>query len=117
MECFSHQNVPAVGLCKSCGKGVCRSCAIPVDRGLACSEQCRPVAEALSKLQVASINNVGLYLIQRFAQPLIALVFLVFGFYLLFNYKSDAFTWFTLAAGAIFAMVSAATWIRFLRRK
>ena len=117
MECFAHPNEIAVGLCKSCGKGVCRSCALPVDRGLACSERCRPIAESLSRLQIASINNVGLYSVQRFAQPLIALVFLLTGFYLLFKYRSDAFTWFILAAGAVFALVSAATWFRFLRRK
>src|ERR1700754_5218074 len=117
MECFAHPNVLAIGVCKSCSKGVCRACAIPVDRGLACTEQCKPFAELLSRLQVASINNVGLYTIQRFAQPLIALVFLVTGFYLLFNYKNDPFSWFVLAAGGVFAIVSAATWLRFLRQK
>jgi hypothetical protein len=117
MECFVHPSAPAVGLCKSCGKGVCRSCAIPVNRGLACSEACRPFAESLSRLQVASINNVGLYSVQRFAQPLIALVFLATGFYLLSVYPSDAFTWFVLAAGAVFALVSAATWYRFVRQR
>ena len=117
MECFAHPNMPAVGICKSCGKGVCRSCAVSVDRGLACSDACKPFAESLSRLQVASINNVGLYSVQRFAQPLLALVFLVTGFYAHSVFPHDAFAWFVLAAGAVFALVSAVTWFRFLRQR
>jgi len=117
MECFIHPNVPAVGLCKSCGKGVCHSCALPVERGLACSEACKPFAESLSQLQVTSIRNIGLYSVQRFVQPLLALVFLVTGFYLFSVYPSDAFTWFILAAGAVFALVSIVSWFRFARQR
>lgn len=53
MECFAHSNSNAIGVCKSCGKGVCRVCAISVTRGLACSAECKPFAESLSKTQLA----------------------------------------------------------------
>ena len=117
MECFAHPNEKAVGLCKSCAKGVCRTCAIEVDRGLACSDACKSYAQALSQLQVASIRNIGLYSVQRFAQPLFALVFLCTGGYLLSAYPADGFTWFVLAAGGVFAFVSVATWLKLARQK
>ncbi len=40
MQCFKHTDVAAVGLCKSCYKAVCKSCAIELEHGLACSEEC-----------------------------------------------------------------------------
>jgi hypothetical protein len=40
MQCFSHRDAPAVGICKTCGKGLCSACAREVDRGLVCSDAC-----------------------------------------------------------------------------
>ena len=40
MECFIHEGHKSIGLCKSCYKAVCRDCAIDVEHGLACSEEC-----------------------------------------------------------------------------
>ena len=40
MECFNHESQAAVGICKSCFKAICRSCAIELKHGLACSEEC-----------------------------------------------------------------------------
>lgn len=117
MECFSHPNESAVGLCKSCGKGVCRMCTIEVERGLACSEACKSYAQALSRLQVTSIRNIGLYSVQRLVQPLMALVFLCTGFYLLYCYPTDAFTWFVLASGAVLTLVSVVSWLRLGRQR
>jgi len=46
MECFVHSDKPAVGLCKSCYKAVCKNCSIELGHGLACSEVCaKDVAE------------------------------------------------------------------------
>jgi hypothetical protein len=100
MECFAHSAVPAVGTCKSCSKGVCRSCAIQVERGLACSEQCRPFAESLSLVQKTSIRNLNVQSAQRFVLPLISVLFLGMGLYLLANGNYGAFAWFYIVAGA-----------------
>ncbi|MBP7275989.1 MAG: hypothetical protein KBA51_07280, partial [Kiritimatiellae bacterium] len=35
MKCFNHEDRDAVGTCKSCGKGVCRECAVDMGKGLA----------------------------------------------------------------------------------
>lgn len=40
MFCYYHEGRPAVGCCRSCLKGVCRDCAVDMDRGLACRDRC-----------------------------------------------------------------------------
>ena len=40
MRCFYHEDKEAVGTCKSCGKGLCRECAVDLAKGLACRERC-----------------------------------------------------------------------------
>ncbi len=36
MNCFNHQDRPAVGTCKACSKGLCSECATDLGHGLAC---------------------------------------------------------------------------------
>lgn len=36
-----------MGLCKSCGKGVCRACAVDLGEGLACADSCEVAARDL----------------------------------------------------------------------
>ncbi len=36
MQCFYHSDRAAVGLCSHCQRGLCSSCAVPVDDVLAC---------------------------------------------------------------------------------
>ena len=36
MNCFNHPNVPAVGICKACQKGLCKECAVDLGHGIAC---------------------------------------------------------------------------------
>ena len=48
MNCFSHQDSPAIGICKACQKAVCASCTIDTGRGLACSDDCREEVLALN---------------------------------------------------------------------
>ncbi len=47
MECFYHAAEPAVGCCRSCLKGLCRSCAAELDGGLACTGRCEPRVRAI----------------------------------------------------------------------
>lgn len=115
MKCFAHSTDDALGICKSCGKGVCKSCALLISRGLACSEECKPYVEALSRLQGASIRNIGLLTAQRFVQPLMAAIFLATGSYFLLSSVYDAFVWFLLAAGGVFSLSSVLIWVRQLR--
>ena len=44
MQCFLHQGVAAVGICRTCGKGICPTCAREIDRGIVCSDACAELA-------------------------------------------------------------------------
>lgn len=51
MECFEHPGATGVGICRGCGKAVCRECAISLPRGLACSPAC--------EVDVAELNEMN----------------------------------------------------------
>jgi hypothetical protein len=36
MNCFNHPDVPAVGICKACQKGLCMECVVDLGHGIAC---------------------------------------------------------------------------------
>src|SRR5512140_2451532 len=38
MICYNHADRPAIGMCKYCGRGVCRECAALVDDTVACKD-------------------------------------------------------------------------------
>ncbi len=40
MRCYYHAEVPAVGICKSCAKGLCVNCQVDLGHGLACKDRC-----------------------------------------------------------------------------
>jgi len=50
MKCFNHPIVDAVGVCKSCGRGLCRDCVAEVGLGVACRNRCEAVVETLNDL-------------------------------------------------------------------
>lgn len=50
MKCFIHSNNDAVGICKSCQKALCASCAVDTGRGLACPGNCVDEVSDLNKI-------------------------------------------------------------------
>jgi hypothetical protein len=50
MRCFYHRDKEAVGICKSCGKGVCAECAVDLDKGLACRSRCEESTRSIIAL-------------------------------------------------------------------
>jgi hypothetical protein len=50
MRCFYHHDQEAIGVCKSCGKGLCAECAVDLGKGLACRGHCEADAEAVIQL-------------------------------------------------------------------
>jgi len=57
MECFYHAGATAVGSCRACLKGLCRSCATELDGGLACADRCESMVRAV----VATIQQSARY--------------------------------------------------------
>lgn len=50
MRCFYHQTVEAVATCKSCGRGLCPTCASDVGNGLACRDRCEEEVRSLNRV-------------------------------------------------------------------
>jgi hypothetical protein len=48
MKCYNHQEIDAIGLCKSCQKGVCQGCLALVDGSVACKGTCQEDVAALN---------------------------------------------------------------------
>ena len=45
MNCFYHPQVPAVGICKYCQKGLCTECAVDLGHGIGCKHHQQEVHE------------------------------------------------------------------------
>jgi len=54
MKCYYHPEQEAVGICKSCNKGICRECATDVTNGLACKGICEDEVKALNEITALS---------------------------------------------------------------
>ena len=54
MKCFNHADRDAVGICKSCGKGICHECLVEIPDAIACkTESC----ERRARLCVQIVDN------------------------------------------------------------
>ena len=56
MKCFDHSDQDAVGICKSCQKGLCKDCAVDLTNGIACRARCEAQVRALSQLIESSVR-------------------------------------------------------------
>lgn len=83
MRCFYHADRDAVGVCKSCQRGVCRDCAAEVDKGIACKSRCEDDARQLALLidQNARLQPASTFLISRARRTRVAaaLLYLALG--------------------------------------
>lgn len=50
MNCFNHTDRVAIGICKSCGKGLCPDCAAQRANGLACKDSCEARVDLLNRI-------------------------------------------------------------------
>ncbi len=50
MNCFNHRDRPAIGLCKSCLKGLCEDCLTEVHNGLACKGSCEDRVNIINRM-------------------------------------------------------------------
>ncbi len=57
MNCFNHRAVPAVGLCKSCGKALCGDCLTELTNGLACKGKCESRVNMLNRMVDSSAKR------------------------------------------------------------
>jgi hypothetical protein len=50
MRCYVHHDLEAVGICKSCQKGLCPDCAVDAGHALTCKGECAQRAASVEKL-------------------------------------------------------------------
>lgn len=56
MRCFDHPDREAVGVCKSCQKGLCGECAVDLGQGLACRGRCEETVRGLIALIAGNLK-------------------------------------------------------------
>lgn len=76
MNCFKHNDRVAVGICKSCGKGLCLECAAQQTNGLACKGSCEERVNLLNKMVD---NNAKILTVARYQTKSHAVLTLIFG--------------------------------------
>jgi hypothetical protein len=83
MNCYTHNDAPAIGICKHCNKGICLSCCADTGAGLACRASCVEEVEGLNRLihrnkQTTAFQRRNAYLFPAFF-GLSGLLFFIFG--------------------------------------
>lgn len=113
MQCFTHHEKPAVGLCKCCGKGLCADCAVDLGEGLACSSHKDNVAEMIELVNNSKKINKG----GRVTTWIISSFFIVLGaIYVGIDlFANEHIDYFTLSLGGILMLFGMVILIRNLR--
>lgn len=62
MKCFYHHANDAVAICKSCNKGLCFTCAVEVENGVACKGRCEAEVRSIN-LRVQRGKRLGVFLL------------------------------------------------------
>ena len=62
MKCFYHRSLDAIALCKNCYKGLCASCAIDLENGQACKNNCESAVQLVGDIlktgrEICKIDN------------------------------------------------------------
>jgi len=74
MKCFYHHRLDSIGVCRSCGRGLCPDCITEYPEGLACKNRCEEAVEetiSLVKRNRVAVAKPG---INRFFYPFFFLV-------------------------------------------
>jgi hypothetical protein len=75
MNCFRHSDRVAVGVCKSCGKGVCLECAVSRTNGIACKGECEERVDLLNRILDNNARTLSAARYQTRSQGLLSLAF------------------------------------------
>ena len=101
MKCYRHHEADAVGICKSCSKGICTDCAVDVSNGLACKNECEEEVETLNQLISKNKGSFrrtsGAYFSNSIIYGALGVFFIFFGMFV-----EKPMANFTIPAGIIF---------------
>ena len=102
MKCFYHNDIDAIGLCKTCNKGLCPECAVDVGNGLACVDSCEKAVLSYNKMidKNIELTSTSVSMIRGGPAFFLAALFIVFGAFFMFIGSGENGTRFTM--GLIF---------------
>lgn len=102
MKCYNHHEVDAVGICKSCSKGLCPDCLTEVENGIACTTTCVEDVQLLNSLVQRSK---GSYQKTSGAMKNNSVIYTAFGIALIiFGVMDDRLTTFLVTLGILFIL-------------
>lgn len=104
MKCFTHNSDVAVGVCKTCGKAICRTCAIDSGMFVTCSDACTKEAIDLHEMNQRGKKIYGIGVPKK--MPSGVIMWLLFGalfggFGIYQSYRHHEPEWFLLLFGAL----------------
>ncbi len=104
VNCFNHPDRAALGLCKSCGKGLCRDCLAELQDGLACKGRCEPRVALINR--IIDSNKQVLAVARSNMRGVVILLFVMGGVFLLLGLGSlVAGHWVTAAFPLVIGLV------------
>ena len=110
MNCFTHQDRAAVGICKACAKGLCAECAADLGHGLACKGQHEAEVEALDSIVKRNANMLTTsgksLLIAPALYSFMGALFLLIGLFRSYNIE-----WFSVIMGGGFMVFGVITFV------
>lgn len=81
VNCFNHPDRVALGLCKSCGRGLCRDCLAELQDGLACKGRCEQRVTLINR--IIDSNRQVLAVARSNTRSAVVLLFVMGGLFLL----------------------------------
>lgn len=103
MKCFTHRSDDAVGVCKTCQKGLCEKCAVDLGHALVCRGACETEA---AQIHAQILTNRRLLAVQKWTRYAAPAFFGAMGLmFLISDARSEHFSWFATGSGILFVQV------------
>jgi hypothetical protein len=108
MNCYTHHEKTAVGLCRSCGRALCPDCVVMVENSVSCSGRCEERVHILNMMveknaQIISTANKTLTSLAVFLL-IMGAVFMVFGAVQTWQSPGESIDFFLIILGLVFFM-------------
>ncbi len=97
MKCYNHPDHDAVGVCKSCQKGICMACSTTIDDSLSCKGRCEEDVAVLNYIIERGRNLGSQWTPAVLINSAGGVLFLGFGLY---NYGRTS-SWLLIGLGSI----------------
>jgi len=116
LNCYRHEDRPAIAVCRNCGKATCIECCDDTGRGIACSATCIDELQQAHQLTERLKQNFGIG--RKPPMPatiptygLFGLILLGVGVYL--SVTRPGIDFLTFAMSAVFFVMAAASYKRY----